>query len=152
MNLLMPGKQMMTSDDYSATAWPESGTKPDRRMVLSVPQYLAPVAFQMERFLHLNNDWNSYGAQRISRDSVEAAMSLLVAYSTDILIPEVFPTAKGGVKLEWGDDNEGVEMEFRPDGSISILIDADGEVTESMARHLNDPAVFDALKWAEKLS
>jgi hypothetical protein len=152
MSLLMSGKQMLTEEEYSPTAWPESGTKRDYRAVLPVPQYLAPVVFQMEDFLQLKYDWNSYGAQRISRNTVEAALKLLVAYTSEIPIPEAFPTVKGGVKLEWGDDDKSVEMEFQPDGSISILIDESGEMTESTVHNLNHPAVFNALKWAEKLS
>jgi hypothetical protein len=152
MSLLMKGHQMITSDKYAATDWPESGTKGDRLLVLSIPPFLAPVAFRLAQFLQLGEGWNSYGAHRVSRDAVEAAMSLLVAYDMEVPIPEVFPTAIGGVKLEWGDDNESVEVEFQPDGSISILIDESGEMRESIARNLNDPAVFDDLKWAEKLS
>lgn len=144
--------QMMTSDDYAATSWPESGTKRYPREVLSIPQHLASVAHQMEQLLNLKENWNSYGAHRISRDSVASAMYVLTAYNTGIPVPDVFPTAKGGVKLEWGDDSESVELEFQPEGAIAILIDESGEMRESVVRDLNDPAVFDALNWAEKLS
>lgn len=142
----------MTGDDYAATSWPESGTKRYRPVVLSIPQHLASVALQVEQLLNLEEDWNSYGARRISHEPVESALLLLAACSADIPVPDVFPTAKGGVKLEWGDDSEGVEVELQPGGGIEILIDESGEMREFVVRNLNDPAVFDALIWAEKLS
>lgn len=151
MSMLMQSQQMMTSKDYAATAWPESGTKRDESRVFFVPRYLAPVAHRMEQFQQLKQDWNSYGARRISSDAMATAMSLLVAYGARIPTPEVFPTVEGGVKFEWGSDSESVEVEFQPDGTIAILIDDNGVVSESVVSNLNDPSIWDALKRAEKL-
>lgn len=54
---------------------------------------------------------------------------------------------------EWGaTDDEGVEIEVRSDGSISVLVDANGAVQERVIGGFTDPFLSEALAWAEKLS
>src|ERR1700722_7681733 len=114
MSLTMQSKQMMTSSEYSAPRWPESGTSREIRRSFSISTDLAPVAFQLVGFMSLEDDWNSYGAHRISRSAIERAFNFLFAYRSEIPLPEVFPTSKGGVKFEWGNDQDGVEVDFTP--------------------------------------
>jgi hypothetical protein len=60
--------------------------------------------------------------------------------------------ADGGVTLEWGGDDAGVELIVRAGGSASVLIDVEGEVREAEVSGPRDPALLDALLWAGKLS
>jgi hypothetical protein len=54
--------------------------------------------------------------------------------------------------LEWGDDDDGVEIEVEPDGSLSVLIDAQGGVDERHLTGPDDPGLLEALLWAAKLA
>ncbi len=58
----------------------------------------------------------------------------------------------GGIIMQWGGDDDGVELQFDPDGTISILIDVNGEMSECRAFTINDAAVWYALAWAYKLT
>ncbi len=57
------------------------------------------------------------------------------------------------VAYSWsGDDDNGVELEFRPDGTIGILIDVGGHTTEYSVTTFTDAAVHEAASWARKLA
>ncbi len=102
--------------------------------------------------LALPAGWNSYRAKRVRPLAVEAALRLLVDRVWDGPLPSVAPTAPGGVQLEWGSGDDGVELQVGPDGSIHVLIDGHGEMQEYAARGADDPVVTDALTWADKLA
>jgi len=142
--------QTLSSDEYRQPEWPGAGTSPS--LVFQVPSHLGPVVSQLAELESLRPGWNSYGAPRISWTAINAAIQLLVSYHWDGPLPCVSPTSRGGVQLEWGGDEDGVEVELSSDGSISALVDVNGEMQEHNIVGLSDPLLADALTWAEKLA
>lgn len=142
--------EMLTSGDYASKSWSEPGTTQDRWVIVNVPPRLAPLAHQLEGLLALGEGWNSYRAKRVRPEAVASALRLLTNWSGPL--PSVSPTTRGGVQLEWGGDDEGVEITFLPDGFVSVLVDANASMSEHLVASFEDPALFDALIWAEKLA
>jgi hypothetical protein len=58
----------------------------------------------------------------------------------------------GGVTLEWGGDGDGVELSVTSHGTMSVLVDVDGAMHEHAVASIADPALLDALRWADKLA
>ena len=56
-------------------------------------------------------NWDSYGGYPITEAAIQAARSILKDKPTLY----IYPTARGGIQLEW-DDN--TEVRIDPDGSI----------------------------------
>jgi hypothetical protein len=117
-----------------------------------VPPHLYEVFYEVERLLNLREGWDSYGARQIQPAAGQRALSLLVRARWDGRLPSVSPTPSGGVQLEWGGDDEGVELEFKPDGQVTVLVDVNGGMWERTVADPDDPVVLDALGWAEKLA
>ena len=83
---------------------------------------------------------------------MNAAVRLLTRVGWNGPLPSVVPTSPGGVQLEWGDDDDGVEIVFSPGGdAVTVLIDVHGEMTEHQLTDLADPFLAEALAWAAKL-
>ena len=66
--------------------------------------------------LALPENWDSYGAPKITSSAVDAALRLRAALATE---PAMVPTSKGGVQLEWHDRGFDVELELLPDGQLA---------------------------------
>ncbi len=141
-----------TYRDYRMAPWPHAGTSRDWPSS-TVASNLLPVWQELQGLMLLGDNWNSYGARRISTQAISRALGLLQHLAWTGTLPEVIPMSRGGVKLEWGaDDDEIVELEFDADGPIRILVEADGKMWEAEAQGYEDPSVADALLWAEKIS
>ncbi len=113
---------------------------------------LLPVAHQLDELATLPPGWNSYNARPIDPRSREAALSVLAFLAWDGPLPTVSPTPRGGVQLEWGGDEDGVELEFAPDGVAAILIQVNGEPVEYPQGTVTDYALREAAAWASKLA
>ncbi len=61
--------------------------------------------------LGLKDDWDSYGAPRISGEAVNAA----IAFVENL---QAVPTVRGGIQLESHTDSGSFEIAFGADGSI----------------------------------
>lgn len=145
------------------TLWPEPGTLHERDIPeeLSIPSHLAGTASKLEEFARLQSGWNSYGAAPISLSAIKAALRLLVGMDVALCplvglnggfpLPSASPTSRGGVQLEWGGDDEGVEIELHPDGTGSLLIDTNGSSSEYRLQTFAEPALHEALRWIAKL-
>jgi hypothetical protein len=107
---------------------------------------------QLHELLGLQEGWNSYGARQIDPEAVEAALKILVLANWRGPLPRVSPTPRGGVEIEWGGDEDGVEIECRPDGSVTALVDVDGQMREWAAAGPDDPMLTEVFLWAEKLA
>ena len=149
MTAVLP--QTLSASDYRAKPWSEPGTTQER-LDISIPVRLAPVVEQIMALLNLREGWNSYQASRVQPAAVVAALRLLTAVDWSGPLPSVAPTLRGGIQLEWGNDDDGVEIVFGPQGSLSALVDLHGEMTEFAIASLDDPALHEVLIWAEKLA
>ncbi len=59
----------------------------------------------------LQTNWDSYGAPPIDIDCIDTARSMIeLVQVVSECVPLVFPTARGGVQLEWRNPN-GTEVE-----------------------------------------
>ena len=142
--------ETLSSLGYHARSWPDTGTS--ETGPLRVPGHLAAVAAEFSQLSALAAGWNSYGAAPVRPSAIEAAVRVLVYAGEDMPLPSISPTPHGGIQLEWGGDDDGVEIEFEPDGSISVLVDVNGELDEHRVTGTVDPTLADALNWAAKLA
>ncbi len=143
---------LATITEAQVSAWPVSGTglEPEIRQV---PAHLVPLVEQLVQLGSLRPGWNSYNARAVTATALRGALQLLVELDWQGALPTVSPTAAGGIQLEWGGDDYGVELEIRPDGTIAVLVRGDefteweSEITGAADRRLQE-----AMIWAEKLA
>jgi hypothetical protein len=77
----------------------------------SLPAWFTRTMQALDRLGSLQDDWDSYGAPRISRTSIFAALDLLLPVMGDKTpAPAVVPTNRGTVLLEW--HTRGVDLEI----------------------------------------
>ena len=75
-------------------------------------RWLAPIRRRLTQLMCLHPSWDSFGAPQIDPQNAQAALEILqLVMDDDMELPEVFPTAGGGVQLEWGRGDFFVEVE-----------------------------------------
>ena len=85
------------------------------------PGWLHDAANQLISILDLAENWDSYGARRVSVRSVQAATELLDSViDGETPQPSIVPTPEGGVQLEWHIFNIDLEAEITSAGDYSI--------------------------------
>jgi hypothetical protein len=72
-----------------------------------VTEGLSSLDAQLDEFLTLPENWDSYHAARIGEDAVKAVRHM-----------QVIPTVRGGVSVEWHTDDCDAEIEFNESGKI----------------------------------
>lgn len=144
--------ETFTSSEYQEDNWSIPGTSGSRTISLLVPENLSQIGLEMEKLLTLRRGWNSYDASPIMPSAVNSALGLLIRVGWKGPLPSVSPTPFGGVQLEWGTDDQAVELEFLPSGAVSILLDIDGQVHEYSEVSESGLEVEEALRWAHKLA
>jgi hypothetical protein len=85
---------------------------------------------RLDRFATLERGWDSYGAQPISVNAIEAASVLLMSLAAHLepwfgrrVKPYVVaPLASGGVQLEWRGPSGIIEVDVDPEGTFSYLL------------------------------
>jgi hypothetical protein len=88
----------------------------------SVPGWLAETEQAIQELLRLPPNWNSYGAQPIRPDVVRAAKDLLPGIvQKQTPQPNVVPTVRGGVQLEWHLGDIDLEIEIDAPGQFQVL-------------------------------
>ena len=118
-----------------------------------VPTHLAPLVEALADLVNVRENWNCYNARVPSVQSLRRTLQLLCEVDWRGPLPTVTPTSSGGIVLEWGDDDAGVEIEIRPDNQVGILVDADtSNRWECLVNDARDPRLSEALIWAEKLA
>lgn len=117
---------------------------------------LIPVVEQLAELQSLQPNWDSYGAPRVSETAINRALRLLADLQWTGPLPSIAPTARGGIHFEWGGDDEGVEMNIRADGTVTVLVDVAGHMREAEVQTLADPRLDpflnEALSWAARLA
>jgi hypothetical protein len=130
--------------------WAQPGTvDPPRRML---PAHLEPLLSAIAELTGLDPGWDSHGGRPTSSFAASKALALLVDAGWDGPLPNVSPMADGGITMEWGGDDAGVELIIRASGDASVLVDAEGQMSEVQVTAPGDTALRDALLWAAKLS
>ena len=84
------------------------------------PAWLEATDASLRELLALPANWDSYGASSIHTESVMAAADLLRAIMRDDSpAPNVVPTPRGFIQLEWHRDGLDLEIEVRSPGKYS---------------------------------
>jgi len=99
-----------------------------RPPVVRVPEALThrpwfdAIIVRCRELLALAEGWDSYGGQSVNVKTVEQLLMLLAGLPvTDA--PSIVPLHDGGLQMEWHSARGDVEIEVRPHGAVSVLIE-----------------------------
>ncbi len=120
----------LTGSQYPQFIEPQPGTTLKSLYDVVLPIHFASIVPKLEELLELPRGWNSYNADQIHPDAVATAINVLCKLGFLKSLPDVIPMSSGEVQLQWGDDNEAVEIECHIDGTLSILIEYDDKMEE----------------------
>jgi hypothetical protein len=135
-NFLAPPKEVTVPErDQCARTWLVSKTiipTPITRFRIAspspAPKWLNEFVEKTNQILSLKDDWDTYGAPQISRDSLLPIMQVLLAVMTDkISAPAVVPTSDGGIQLEWHQNGLDFEIESAPNGELTVFVEDETE-------------------------
>lgn len=77
----------------------------------------------LQRLLHLQPNWDGYGAQRPAFDAIHVAWQIAGEMAKNrVPLPSVVPTRKGGVQLEWHTPTINLEWEIDPTPQTGVFI------------------------------
>lgn len=144
--------QTLTGGEYRVARWPQPGTVRWLSPAPYLPIEFAPVVLRLTELLDLRPGWNTYDSSPIQAGAVATAVNVLARSGFVGLLPDVVPISRGGVQLQWGGDEEAVEIECHADGTISILVDYDGQMREWAADGADDPRLSEAFAWVDKIA
>jgi hypothetical protein len=90
----------------------------------SIPKWLPQTTKALYAILALDDNWDSYGAKRISPEIASAADELL----RDIMLastpaPQVVPSANGSIQLEWHIGGIDLEIEVESLAKSQVLFE-----------------------------
>jgi len=93
---------------------------------------------RLEGFRQLPDNWDSYGASRITDEAIEKGKSILAFMAAAGIAEELFvaPSPSGGIQIEWGSPGGEVELEIPPTGvpmtyySVETTAEGRGRETE----------------------
>jgi hypothetical protein len=100
---------------------------------VAVPTWVQPVLDRLSELAALPQDWDSYGALPVARQSVEMALSALSAIMSEgAELPWIVPLPSGGLQLEWHRADSDIEIALDPVDAV-ICID-DEEIPGGIGR------------------
>ena len=112
---------MTTTTQIDRLAFKQQNESPTTRDIMWPAKWFGEVFLQIQSMRLLKENWDSYGAARISTSSILRACEMLeqLARITDER-PSVGPTPLGNVNLWWTWDQgtKSIELEFFPDGRL----------------------------------
>ncbi len=115
----------------------------DLRVTLSSePNWLRPVVKRLQRLLDLPNGWDSYGAASIQGSVARWAVVFLARLDPTIGSPEIYPTARGGLQLEWDSPEGSLEIALNPGDRLSFFAVFSGDGTEDDGENLTEAQFF----------
>ena len=95
-----------------------------------LPSWLPDVVNSLNSLLVLEDNWDSYGAQKIDAKATIAAIQVLLSVmEEETPQPSIVPTPLGGVQLEWHRFGIDLEVEITP--SMRYLISYNDETDET---------------------
>jgi hypothetical protein len=125
----LSGVEITTSNSLAEEATRETLTghtqSRSRQLVITVkgrpPRWLKPTVEALARILCLPPNWNSYNARPVSPDAVISSIELLNQVAApDTPPPQVVPTNRGGVQLEWHFPDIDLEIKALSPGRFSV--------------------------------
>jgi hypothetical protein len=102
-------------------------------LITQRPPWMDDAAQRLQAVVDLPENWDSYGARRVSISTALDSLQLLARlYDLGLPGPAILPTASGGVQLEWSVDGLELELVLDPNGNMLAMFDdpARGEAWE----------------------
>lgn len=137
-----------SSSNPSAAPWPELTGAPIFEE--TVRDYIK----RLDDFAELKPNWDSYGAEPISGNAIDAASVLLMSlaarlepwFGSRVKPYVVVPLSSGGVQLEWRGPGGTIEVEANAEGRLSYFL-LSGSEEEASAEEADDvpPAIIQKL-------
>jgi hypothetical protein len=115
----------------------------------SAPKWLGSMVADVNRLAHLPNGWDSYGAQRLGVEAAVRCMRILGDLGYRGAAPWVAPTNDGGLHMEWGKSDFGVEVEVHPNEPIVVVVDDAGNIEEWIVTHGLDSRLHNLIRAVE---
>lgn len=129
---------------YEAMTPPTEADLTARRQ--DVPS-LVPFGEALQELVELDVNWDSYGALPPSRQALEHAWRMTnMLVENGLPVPQVFPTRRGGIQLEWHLAHAALEWEIDPEARSGAFIFDDHESGELIDGEI--PADLDRLAQA----
>lgn len=129
---------------YDARTPPTNTASTARRR--DIPS-LVPFGEALQELVGLEVNWDSYGALPPSRQALEHAWRMTnVLAENGVPVPQVFPTRRGGIQLEWHLPSAALEWEIDPEARSGVFIFDDHESGERIDGEI--PADLDRLAQA----
>ncbi len=96
------------------------------RIGSEVPDWIHNVIAKLNEFLTLEENWDSYGAEKIDVNSTIFVFEMLTELiKIDITEPFIFPSNDGGIQMEWHKADVDFEIKINPDRNVEFLFDDD---------------------------
>lgn len=90
---------------------------------LPLPLWAKHAQVELQALVDLPERWDGRRARPVAPRAVEAVVQLLAGVMTDELVrPQYFPLADGGVQVEWHAGGHHMEIEVDPTGGAHLLI------------------------------
>ena len=152
-----PSAEVKGWQDSAREAISETVTKP-RAVCPSTPNNIGRLVSELrvEPWFHeiwgslrelrlLEADWNGYGEQPISHDSISDTIKILHRVAKGGPAPVVAPMYDGGIQIEWYGEDIEIEVEVPPSGPTSIYIVRPDGTEDERSAHLGDEPVWGEL-------
>jgi len=91
---------------------------------------------RLEELKNLQEDWDSYGGQKISSKSIEVAEQIIS--ETNIEPEFIAPISYGGVQLEYRMFYSELEIEIYSDGRLCYFLNSLAENSDEAANKINN--------------
>lgn len=99
---------------------------------------------KLNSLLCLDENWDSYGAHRVSLEAVFAAIYVLASVlQENTPLPTFVPTPSGDVQLEWHQSGIDLEVEVNSSGNIEIFFEDELEKNEAYEYESFQGSVYD---------
>jgi hypothetical protein len=97
----------------------------------NAPPWLYTVLGRIQCLMALRPNWDSYGSRSIDANAVSYALEFLrTSMPQEGKAPQIVPTSKGGLQLEWHANGIDLEVEVDPVGDVSLSFDKDDRSEE----------------------
>jgi hypothetical protein len=100
----------------------QSYTPPGAPPMAPAGMSLLPLGTALQTLVELEEGWDSYGALAPTRAALTSAWMTASSLGDLGHLPQVFPTRRGGVQLEWHTPHTTLEWEIDPSGGTGVFI------------------------------
>ena len=101
------------------------GSRYIRRM-----QELESLLERTRALLHIEQNWDSYGAMPPNDEAVGGAVRFLFSMQVDDILPALpLPSAEGGVAFRFVADDKRALVEFLNSGTVEVMLDRSGNLS-----------------------